>query len=584
MADIFLSYNREDQPKAKVIAKALEAEGFDVWWDTILRAGQTYDEVTERQLHDAKAVVVLWSTRSVRSKWVRAEATLGDRKSALIPVMLEPCDRPIMFELIQAADLVGWEGDTSAPAWKALVADVRDHVDRKGELPAATAAETPKPDSSPTSPQDNDTIEAAFWMSIKDGDDPEEFEAYLSRYPTGHFSALAKKRLAALSAPKPQPPVAETAPPAPPTPPAPTVAPAPPAPPPEPPRAAAPEARPVHPAQTRPQQDAFRSADRLSSPAAGKSSGKSPVPMIVLGVVMAGAALAAFMLWPKGSAEDAPAEIASVPAVPTPEPPPEVTPVADSAESEASPAPEEPVETPPPAVIETTFRDCPECPEMTRIAAGAFLMGSPASEAGHRPWEGPQREVTLPPFAIGSREVSFAEWDACVQAGGCNNYSPSDKGWGRGARPVIMVSWNDANAYVRWLSGATGKTYRLPTEAEWEYAARGGATTAYWWGDKYDRSRLPSGKTAETGSRDANGFGLYDVAGNVGEWVEDCYANSFASAPTDGSAVTQSGCSQRVLRGGDWNDGSDGVRLANRSRLAPGTRDSSIGFRVAVTE
>ena len=114
MPDIFLSCNREEQAKAKLVANALTGEGFDVWWDTVLRAGQTHDEVTEGQLHAARAVVVLWSSRSVRSKWVRAEVTLGDRKSALIQVMIQPCDRPIMFELIQTADLVGWEGDTTA--------------------------------------------------------------------------------------------------------------------------------------------------------------------------------------------------------------------------------------------------------------------------------------------------------------------------------------------------------------------------------------------------------------------------------------------------------------------------------------
>jgi formylglycine-generating enzyme required for sulfatase activity len=578
VADIFLSYNREDQPKAKVIAKALEAEGFDVWWDTVLRAGQTYDEVTERQLHEAKAVVVLWSTRSVRSKWVRAEATLGDRKSALIPVMLEPCDRPIMFELIQTADLVGWEGDTLAPAWRALVADVRDHVDRK-DKPKEVAAATPAVDAAPAPVrQDQDSIEAAFWMSIEDGDDPEEFEAYLERYPAGHFATLARKRLASLASAKAQSvaPVPELQPATPPPPPTPPLR--------ETPRVAAGEARPLHAAQAPPQRDAFKSVDRSVSAGAGKKSTGSPLLFILIGVIGV-AAVAGFLLLPKGGTEDAPAEIASAPS-PAEEPPPPPEPVAVQTVSnpESPEAPDVAAETPPPPVVEATFRDCAECPEMTRISAGAFLMGSAASEAGHRAWEGPQREVTMPAFAMGSREVSFAEWDACVQAGGCNNYSPTDRGWGRGQRPVMMVSWNDAKAYARWLSSKTGKTYRLPTESEWEYSARGGATTAYWWGDTYDRSRLPSGKTSETGSHEPNAFGLYDVAGNVGEWVEDCYANSFSSAPTDGSAVTQSGCSQRVLRGGDWNDGSDGVRLANRSRLAPGTRDASIGFRVAVTE
>ena len=210
-------------------------------------------------------------------------------------------------------------------------------------------------------------------------------------------------------------------------------------------------------------------------------------------------------------------------------------------------------------------------------------MGSAASEAGHRAWEGPQRQVTIAPMAVSMREVSLSEWDACVAAGGCSNYTPTDKGWGRGARPAIMVSWNDAQAYAKWLSGKTGKAYRLPTEAEWEYAARGGTLTAYWWGDRFEASRVPRGKTEETGFGDANGFGLFNVSGNVAEWVQDCYVNTFANAPVDGSAVSTSNC-QRVIRGGSWKSDAADLRLANRSRLSATTRDTAIGFRVVLAE
>jgi len=237
----------------------------------------------------------------------------------------------------------------------------------------------------------------------------------------------------------------------------------------------------------------------------------------------------------------------------------------------------------PPPVVSKLFRDCEGCPEMVRLEGGTFTMGSAPSEAGHRAWEGPQREVTIAPMAIGVREVTFAEWDACVVEGGCGNYTPTDKGWGRGARPVIMTSWADARSYARWLSQKTGKTYRLPTEAEWEYAARGGTTTAYWWGDRFEAGRTPTGKTAEAGAGEANAFGLHDVTGNVAEWVEDCYVNSFAAAPRDGSAVVASNC-QRVIRGGGWRANAGDLRIANRSRLAPTTRDTAIGFRVVVVE
>jgi formylglycine-generating enzyme required for sulfatase activity len=560
VADIFLSYNREDQATAKAIATALQNEGFEVWWDTVLRAGQTYDEVTERQLHDASAVVVLWSSRSVRSKWVRAEATLGDRKSALIPVMIEQCDRPIMFELIQTADLTKWTGDLEDRQWKAFVEDVREHVERKRGAKAAAAAAAPvvaaAAVASVTASSDaRDTIEAAFWMSIKDDNDASEFEAYLERYPDGHFAMLAKKRLAALT-PKPAAPPA----PAPP----PLIEPA----------FAKPASAPAP--QPAPKVDAFQKRETQARNLPPKKKSGSALPLILGGILVIAAAVGGFMFMPK---DDNSAQGAQAPETRGKAVAEEVTTktgaAADDAKAAISPTPP----TPPQAPVAAVFSDCEGCPEMKRLDGGKFLMGSPDKEYGHRAWEGPQHEVTVPPFAISTHEVTFSEWDACLAAGGCNAYTPADKGWGRGARPAIMISWNDAQAYLKWLSGKTGKSYRLPTEAEWEYAARGGTTTAYWWGAKYESGRVTSGKTAETGSHEANAFGLYDMTGNAAEWVEDCYVNNFKEAPTDGSAVKQSGC-QRVIRGGGWKASGADLRIANRSRLSPTTRDTAIGFRV----
>jgi formylglycine-generating enzyme required for sulfatase activity len=565
--DIFLSYNREDQGKAKLIAKALSDEGFDVWWDTVLRAGQTYDEVTERQLHESRAVVVLWSSRSVKSKWVRAEATLGDRKSALIPVMIEACDRPIMFELIQTADLIGWEGDTDNPGWRAFVADVREHVERKAAAgkPTSSAA---TPEMKPASAKSEtlataETIEAAFWMSIQDGDDPEEFESYLERYPNGHFAALARKRLSAMTAAR----VAASPPSPAPSAPEPVRAPL----------APAPEPLFRTPPQAAPRVDPFQ---KKAAPPRKKSSG--PMPLVIGGVAAVAIAAAAFVLVPGILTPAAPGEPIQQASGPLEAPPALVSAVATDAPVQTAGAPAEPA-APQPPVASATFRDCDECPELMRLPGGVFAMGSPATEAGHRAWEGPQRDVTIAPLAIGIREVTFGEWEACVAAGGCGNYTPTDRGWGRGARPVIMVSWNDAQGYVGWLSKKTGKSYRLPTEAEWEYAARGGTRTAYWWGDRFETARAPTGKTAEVGSGEANGFGLHDVTGNVAEWVEDCYVNSFAAAPRDGSAVVSGNC-QRVIRGGGWRANASDLRIANRSRLAPTTRDAAIGFRVVAAE
>ena len=254
-----------------------------------------------------------------------------------------------------------------------------------------------------------------------------------------------------------------------------------------------------------------------------------------------------------------------------------------------------PLPTPPPG---TAFRDCPTCPEMVVVPAGSFTMGSPAGEEGRLDSEGPQHKVTIGrPFAVGKFAVTFAEWEACVGAGGCNGYQPNDQGLGRGWRPVINVSWDDAKAYVAWISKATGKSYRLLSEAEREYVARAGTTTPFWWGSSISTNQANYNggftygggskgenrqKTVPADSFAANPWGLYQVHGNVWEWVEDCWHGSYQGAPTDGSAWTTS-CTEsgrRVLRGGSWGSGPDGLRAANRGWLPSGFRSGEFGFRV----
>ncbi len=233
----------------------------------------------------------------------------------------------------------------------------------------------------------------------------------------------------------------------------------------------------------------------------------------------------------------------------------------------------------------STFRDCDACPEMVVIPAGNFTMGSSKSETGHQADEEPQREVKLAaPFAVGRFEVTFDEWDACVADGGCAGHEPDDQHWGRGRRPVVDVSWEVANDYTEWLSRKTGRSYRLLSEAEWEYAARAGTATPYSFGATIHRDQANFGgeKTAEVGSYPASPFGLSDMHGNVWEWVADCYAESYRDAPADGAAVSPAGCNWRVVRGGAWNTTSpENMRTAFRlRRVADSTRDN-VGFRVA---
>ena len=239
----------------------------------------------------------------------------------------------------------------------------------------------------------------------------------------------------------------------------------------------------------------------------------------------------------------------------------------------------------------TIVRSCRICPEMVVIPAGTLLMGAGKDEPGRSSREGPRHEVRFTrAFSIGRYEVTFAQWDACVAAGGCG-HTPQDRGWGRGNHPVIYVSWQDAQAYVAWLGKLTGLEYRLPTEAEWEYAARAGSGTAYWWGDDIGLGQANCAgcgtgvgdTTLAVGSFDPNPFGIYDVHGNVWEWTADCWNGSYAGAPRDGTAWTTGECGLRVLRGGSWGIEPIQLRSAHRRSDKSTLRSGKRGFRVALT-
>lgn len=246
-----------------------------------------------------------------------------------------------------------------------------------------------------------------------------------------------------------------------------------------------------------------------------------------------------------------------------------------------------------------SFRECAAargadyCPVMVVVPVGSFLQGSPAGEPGRFSTEEPQHKVTIAqPFAVSAAEVTFAEWDTCAAYGACNP-NIDDNNWGRGQQPVVNVTWADAQTYIGWLSAMTGKSYRLLSESEYEYAERAGTRTAYFWGDeigkgnancstcgsKWDRSR-----PAPARSFAPNRFGLYDMAGNIFEWVADCMHLNYEGAPQDGSVWIAGGdCSNRIIRGGSFNSGPAFVRSASRNSDVSVDRNSNVGFRVART-
>jgi formylglycine-generating enzyme required for sulfatase activity len=237
-----------------------------------------------------------------------------------------------------------------------------------------------------------------------------------------------------------------------------------------------------------------------------------------------------------------------------------------------------------PSTPSSPIRDCPACPELVLIPVGEFEMGS----TDGLPYERPLHRVTIrKPFYMGRREVTFDEWDACVNDGGCQ-YRAENARFGRGRRPVTNLDWNDAKAYLSWLSAKTGHAYRLPSEAEWEYAARAGTKSAYFWGAALEKDRANCtgctsavlGAPAETGTFPANGFGLFDMAGNAAEWVEDCWNETYSGTPADGSAWVKPDCRERVLRGGSFNSDARYARSSARFRYDFDVRYYAHGFRV----
>lgn len=262
------------------------------------------------------------------------------------------------------------------------------------------------------------------------------------------------------------------------------------------------------------------------------------------------------------------------------------------------------------------FRDCPVCPEMIVVPARDFVMGSPHYEVGRPPQERPPREVSVrEKFAMALYEIKISEWkscaseDACASGADIQSEGNSEFGWREWKRtlPVVGISWSESKKYTAWLASKTGFEYRLPSEAEWEHAARGGTSTGQFWDGLEDtvcefaNLDVSNGCAdgyegiAPVGSYQANAFGLYDMIGNVAEWVEDCWYEGYEWAPTDGSARTPSlrterpeplapgpvgDCNQKVYRGGHWKSGLDEARSASRAGLGMDDRSDYIGFRI----
>ena len=273
-------------------------------------------------------------------------------------------------------------------------------------------------------------------------------------------------------------------------------------------------------------------------------------------------------------------------AAPQPAPPPS-KPEAEQAKPASAITPSEPQAGKPPSGTGNVreVKDCPGCPVLIALPQGALTMGSNTGD----PSEKPAHPVSIAnPFAISKYEVTVEQWDACVEAGACARVTID--GNQSKTSPVRDVSWDDAQQYAQWLAKTTGKPYRLPTEAEWEYAARGGTSARYWWGEQM-RSGMANCKgcgepwqkdaPVNVGSFPANPFGLHDMNGSVWEWVADCWHNSYKGAPADGHAWDEPNCRMRVIRGGSWREDASYMPSSTRFKYDASVRHSQNGFRVA---
>jgi len=551
MADIFLSYKKTDRERVAPIVALLDSCGWSVWWDTRIDAGEKWDEVIEREVNAASCVVAVWSFESVSSRWVRTEASEGLERGILVPVFIDPTKPPLEFKLVQSIYMVGWRGDASDPAGRTLVGAVERFLGQAPTSAGPLAPERQVPD------QERLVREQEHWELIRKSRDPRQFSAFLAAYPSGRHARAAMARIEQLT---------------------------------------------LRAERVKSMQLATLLFVMVSLTVSwavlwpawfGGQQTKSPMVTLPATPVVqpqrsdtddpkaAAARAAARRRLAEKRLEERKKQQAAV-AVPPQAAPPAALPVVNVPARAAAPlTPGEERALKP----KDSFRECDECPEMVVVPAGSFMMGSPANEAGRDANEGPQRRVTIGrPFAVGKFEVAFAEWDGCIAAGGCN-HRPDDRGWGRGRRPVINVSWHDAKDYVAWLSRKTGKSYRLLSGAEWEYAARAGTTTRHAFGDTITASQAKygGGRTVEVGSFPANKFGLHDMHGNVWEWVEDNWHPNYEGAAIDGSAWPGGDASLRVLRGGSWSSNPDYLRSAKRLRSPPGLRDSLFGLRLART-
>ncbi len=556
MNDIFISYQSKDRRMAREVVAALKRKGWSVWWDQSLLPGVRFGKVIRKRIEQAGCVVVLWSQAAIDSDWVNSEAGMALEADKLITALLEDLTPDPPFNVLQNALLVDSDGILQESGIQLLIEAIDAKISKNisSETPPCQVSNdivSPGPSPQPYSHFMSRSIMIGIIFIVAIGTLP----LWLPPANT-MVAALINKTREILSVAPQEPDRSEI---------------------------------------DRLLAEAYQnlSSDRLIEPSEDNAYSQY---RRVLNLVP--------------SNEDAQDGIRGVKerlvemadqefnrgnfekALNNLERGLQIAPELEGIES-ARQRLKRLLRTAGTAFRDELMKSNLQGPEMLIIPAGEFMMGSPDDEMDHEADEGPRhRKRITQSFAIGRHEVTFEEYEQFTRAK--KKRIPENEGWGKENRPVINVTWEDAVAYTEWLSEQTGKRYRLPTEAEWEFAARAGTQTPYWWGNKTEFKRAncdgcnkePAEKTEQVGSygqSGANAWKLRDTAGNVWEWVQDCWHVDYQNASQDGSAWEQPAegdCRLRVLRGGSWQTQPSALRSANRHKLLSKAPRIDVGFRV----
>lgn len=545
MSEIFLSYEKSDRKRAKQLAEALETQGWSVWWDRKIGAGGRFRKIIGEAIDDSQCLVVVWSAASVESSWVLDEAEIGNSRGMLVPVSFDRQTPPMGFRQVQVADLSRWEGDYQDSEFKSLCAEIERRLSTPEEPPEPAPELEPKVESKRTSlpetpiPKNEprkrslNTIRERFFVALAIG-----LGLFLGVRGLSYFFDSAGDAQVAGSLQGTE-----------------------------------------GSDETGVMDNPPGTEDSAETALVGSTEGSGETEVVGSAEGSAKTEVVDSLLETESYADTA--LVGSTQST-------EESVKAKLVDSAPIPTPKEST-----TVITAVSKD-----NLVAIDGDCFQMGSRKASTSvgfmrsiRRSRELPLHPVCLPRYLIGKYEVTFAEYD--IYAKETARDVPDDKGWGREYRPVINVTWNDARDYAKWFGQRIGQQCGLPTETEWEYAARARSITDYPWGEDIGEKRANCAdcgskyggvKTSSVGSFDPNLLGVYDMHGNVSEWVEDCWHENYDNAPDDGSAwldADHGECWRRVLRDGSWKHNGVAMRSSYRTTRGPDFSDDFIGFRVA---